>query len=61
MSRLIRSFHKDESGQDLVEYSLVLVAVGAAVVAGNATLATDFGNWMTQLSTTITTDFNGGG
>jgi Flp pilus assembly pilin Flp len=59
MSRLIRLFHKDESGQDLVEYSLVLVAVGAAVVAGNATLATDFGNWMNTLNGKINTDLGG--
>lgn len=57
MFRLIRALHNDESGQDLVEYSLVLVAVGAAVVAGNATLAGDFAAWMGTLSTTITNDF----
>lgn len=59
MFRLIRGFHKDEAGQDLVEYSLVLVAVGAAVVAGNATLAGDFAAWIGTLNATITGDFNG--
>ena len=42
----IRRFHREESGQDLLEYALVL-AVVAAVVAGSATLSTDLANAMT--------------
>ena len=53
MSRLLRIFHKDESGQDLVEYSLVLIAVAVGVVAGSTTLSSDFGSWMTSLNTKI--------
>ena len=53
MSRLLRMFHKDESGQDLVEYSLVLIAVAVGVIAGSSTLSSDFGSWMTQLNTKI--------
>jgi Flp pilus assembly pilin Flp len=37
----VREFHREESGQDLLEYALVLVAVVGAVLAGSATLATD--------------------
>ena len=59
MSRLIHMFHNDESGQDLVEYSLVLIAVAAGVLTGSATLSTDFGNWMTSLNTKINNDITG--
>jgi len=38
--QFISKFHKDESGQDLLEYALVLAAVLAAVVAGSTNLAT---------------------
>ena len=54
-TQLISKFHQEESGQDLVEYSLVLVAVAAAVFAGNATLAGDFTVWMGNLQTKINT------
>jgi Flp pilus assembly pilin Flp len=46
-------FHKEESGQDLVEYALVLIAVASGVIAGSATLSSDFANWMTTLNTRI--------
>ena len=35
----IRSLHREESGQDLLEYALVLLAVLVAVVAGSTNLA----------------------
>ena len=37
--QLVSKFHKEESGQDMLEYALVLAAVLAAVVAGSTTLA----------------------
>ena len=37
----IKKLNREESGQDLVEYALVLVAVGGAVFAGSTTLAAD--------------------
>ena len=60
MSQWIRSFHKDESGQDLVEYSLVLIAVAVGVVAGSSTLSSDFGSWMTSLNTQINSAITNG-
>ncbi len=51
--RFISKFHQEESGQDLVEYALVLVAVAAGVFAGSSSLATDFAAWMTTLQTKI--------
>jgi len=51
--QFISTFHKEESGQDLVEYALVLIAVATGVLAGSATLSSDFGVWMTKLQTKI--------
>jgi len=50
----ISKFHQDESGQDLVEYALVLIAVAAGVLAGSATLTTDFKDWISGLDAKIT-------
>jgi pilus assembly protein Flp/PilA len=58
-TQLLGRFHGDESGQDLVEYALVLAAVATAVVAGSATLSTDIANAMTTLNTKIQTALNG--
>jgi len=38
--KLISKLHREESGQDLLEYGLVLLAVLGAVVTGSGTLAT---------------------
>ena len=51
--QFISTFHKEESGQDLVEYALVLIAVATGVLAGSSTLSSDFGVWMTNLQTKI--------
>jgi Flp pilus assembly pilin Flp len=36
---LVRTFHREESGQDLLEYALVLAAVLVAIVSGSSNLA----------------------
>jgi Flp pilus assembly pilin Flp len=51
--QFISKFHQEESGQDLVEYALVLIAVASGVLAGSKTLSADFATWMTSLSTKI--------
>jgi Flp pilus assembly pilin Flp len=58
-TQLICKLHREESGQDLVEYALVLAAVATAVVAGSATLSTDLANAMTTLNTKIQNALNG--
>lgn len=40
-SQFIKNLHREESGQDLLEYALVLAAVLVAVVAGSNSLASD--------------------
>ncbi len=52
-AQFISKFHQEESGQDLVEYALVLIAVASGVLAGSTTLSTDFGVWMGNIQTKI--------
>jgi Flp pilus assembly pilin Flp len=54
-AQFISKFHREESGQDLVEYALVLIAVASGVLAGSTTLSSDFGVWMTNLQAKINT------
>ena len=50
---LFKGLHREESGQDLLEYALVLLAVLAAVVAGSQSLATDISTALTSINTKI--------
>jgi pilus assembly protein Flp/PilA len=48
MKKLITSFLKEESGQDLVEYALLLSVLAIAGIVGLSTLATTVsGVWTT--------------
>ncbi|HEY2169023.1 MAG TPA: Flp family type IVb pilin [Candidatus Angelobacter sp.] len=38
-TQFVKNLHREESGQDLLEYALVLAAVLTAVVAGSTTVA----------------------
>jgi Flp pilus assembly pilin Flp len=52
--RFISKFHQEESGQDLLEYALVLAAVLVAVVAGSGSLANTINQALTTLNARIT-------
>ena len=52
-TQFISKFHQEESGQVLVAYALVLIAVATGVLAGSSTLSSDFGVWMANLQTKI--------
>ena len=56
-TQFLKNLHREESGQDLVEYALVLAAVAAAVFAGSTTLAADLAGAMTTLNTKIQAAF----
>lgn len=49
----VKSLHREESGQDLLEYALVLAAILAAVVAGSASLAGDISTALGTINTRI--------
>lgn len=52
---LVNAFVADESGQDLVEYSLVAALLSASAVATLKSLATAIEGVFTSLTTTLTT------
>jgi Flp pilus assembly pilin Flp len=49
----LKGLHQEESGQDLLEYGLVLLAVLTAVIAGSQTLATDISTALSSINTKI--------
>ena len=51
--QFISNFNRDESGQDLLEYALVLAAVLAAVVIGSTKLSGTISNGMTSIGVLI--------
>ncbi|MBZ5616967.1 MAG: Flp family type IVb pilin [Acidobacteriia bacterium] len=48
-------FHQEESGQDLLEYALVLLAIALAAVVGSSSLASTITSAIGQLNTRIST------
>jgi Flp pilus assembly pilin Flp len=57
--KFVKSLHREESGQDLLEYALVLAAVLLAVVAGSNSLANNISTAVGLLNTKITNAVNG--
>jgi Flp pilus assembly pilin Flp len=54
-TQFVKNLHREESGQDLLEYALVLAAVLTAVVAGAANLAGDIAAALVTINNKITT------
>ncbi len=52
--RFFCEFHREESGQDMLEYALVLAAVLAVVVTGSTTLSGTIGTELTNITAVIT-------
>ena len=67
MTKLLLAFHKDEAGQGLVEYVLIIALVAFAAVAGMNTLASSLNSAFTKVGTKLGTlhilsvDATGGG
>ena len=54
MTSLIRSFHNDQSGQDLIEYVLVAAGIAIGSLATMQGIATKVANAITALNTALT-------
>jgi len=54
-SQVLRQALKDENGQDLVEYALVIAVVCLGIISGMNTLANGINTAMTTLSTRLNT------
>jgi len=52
-TQFVKNLHREESGQDLLEYALVLGVVLTAVVAGSNSLSTEIGSAITKLNSKI--------
>ncbi|HEX4021255.1 MAG TPA: Flp family type IVb pilin [Acidobacteriaceae bacterium] len=52
---LLKDSLKNEDGQDLIEYALVVALIALAATAGMKTLATDINTAFTSVGTTLTT------
>ena len=55
MRNLKDAFIADQSGQDLVEYALVLALIALAATVSMKTLATNIGTAFTSVGTKLTT------
>jgi Flp pilus assembly pilin Flp len=55
MRQFISQLHREESGQDMLEYALVLAAVLTAVVAGSTTLSGTITTALGTINTKIQT------
>ena len=55
MRNLTDAFIEDQSGQDLVEYALVLALIALAATVSMKTLATNIGTAFTAVGTKLTT------
>jgi pilus assembly protein Flp/PilA len=55
ISANLRAFMMDESGQDLIEYALVVALVAFSATAGMSTLATKINSAFSSVGSTLTT------
>ncbi len=53
MKNLILNLHKDEAGQGLVEYALIIALVGFAAVIGMDTLAVDINEAFSNIGSVL--------
>ena len=51
--RALASFHKEESGQDLIEYALVIALIALAATAGMSTLANGINSAFTKIGSIL--------
>jgi pilus assembly protein Flp/PilA len=50
---MIKNFIKDEQGQDIVEYSLLLVLIGAAAIFVLTTMGTSISSIFSKINTRL--------
>jgi pilus assembly protein Flp/PilA len=54
MINMLKNLHKDESGQDLIEYGLIALLVALGAIAGMGTLAASINQLFTTVAGTLT-------
>ncbi len=54
MVNLLKNLHKEESGQDLIEYALIGLIVALGAIAGMGTLASSINHEFTKIASCLT-------
>jgi pilus assembly protein Flp/PilA len=54
MMRLFKQLHKEESGQDLIEYALIGLIVALGALAGMGSLASSINSEFTKIAGSLT-------
>lgn len=54
MLELLKNLHKEESGQDIIEYVLVATLIAVAALATLPTVGSKVANYWTNLNTKLT-------
>ncbi len=52
--KIVKGLHKDESGQDLIEYALLAALIASAAVAGMNTLSAKITSEFTKIGGQLT-------
>jgi pilus assembly protein Flp/PilA len=55
-AQALKNVLRNEEGQDLIEYALVVSLIAFAAIAGMSTLATDINNAFLQIGSKLTAD-----
>ena len=54
MTKMLKSLHKEESGQDLIEYALIGLIIALGALAGMGILASSINGEFTKISSYLT-------
>jgi pilus assembly protein Flp/PilA len=54
MMSFLKNLHKEESGQDLIEYALIGLLVALGAIAGMTTLASSINHEFTKIASNLT-------
>lgn len=54
MMKILKNLHKEESGQDLIEYALIGLIVALGAIAGMSTLAESINAEFTKIASKLT-------
>ena len=54
MMNFLKNLHKEESGQDLIEYALIALLIALGAIAGMSTLASSINAEFTKVAARLT-------
>ena len=53
LSRVLTTLHRDDSGQDLIEYALLAALIALAATVGMSTVASDINNAFVKIGSKL--------